>query len=963
MSDRKWTRIFCAALILFVAIGSLSAQEPESLIKDLSWRNIGPANMSGRISDIEALESDFSHVLVASASGGVWKSDNAGTTWEPIFDTYSAASIGDIALCQSDPDIIWVGTGERNPRNSIAWGDGIYKSTDGGETFAKMGLDDTHSIGRIIIHPDNPDVVFVAAAGHLWGYSGDRGLYKTENGGRTWTKITNGLPDDGRTGAIDMIINPENPDIMFVAFWERLRRPWRFDSGGPDGGLGNGGLYKSTDGGDSWRKLEKGLPQNGPTGKIGLAISRSNPDVVMAWVEHGFQPRQGDDDYEDMSKLGTGVYRSENLGEDWELMNRFNNRPFYYSHIYINPLDDEMVYLLYSGFYMSRDGGKTLEAGPRGIHGDFHAMWLDPTYKDRFYIGSDGGVGLTHNHKDYVFFDNYVISQFYAVGVDMRDPYYVYGGLQDNGTWGGPSKTRDSRGILTDLWFSIGGGDGFHAQVDPTDWRTVYVESQQGSISRRNAETRGGGGIRPSQRNTVNYDEFMNDEIAQRMRDLGWRTPFRFNWSSPIVMSPHNPHTIFFGGNHLFKTLDKGETWYIISPDLSTNDPIKMSRDTGGITRDATGAENHCTIITISESPMKAGVIWAGTDDGNVQITRNGGATWTNVRRNIPDVAQELWCSRVEASHFEVGTCYVSFDGHRSDNFEPWVFKTTDFGATWTNISSNLPDREPVYVIKQDLRNPDLLFVGTEFSCFYSIDNGERWTRLNKNMPTVAVHDLVIHPRDNDLIAGTHGRGIWIMDDIAPLQQATADVLASEAFLFENRPATQWLNIRTGGRSGHLWFAGENPPSDAAISYFIGAASGGEASFVISDITGDNRRTLTVSVEPGIGRLHWNMRFDPTPEQVERFLEQTQSQLDRYKEEATREQRSMIEEIEELIKSGRPPLQILEDVMEKMSEMTGSTSRGVSGPQAEPGTYRVTMTYLDQTYTSTIILRSDPLEK
>ncbi|MFC1555439.1 hypothetical protein ACFL7D_12460, partial [candidate division KSB1 bacterium] len=674
------------------------------------------------------------------------------------------------------------------------WGTGIYKSVDGGETFQSMGLTDTYTIGTVLTHPDNKDIAYVAAAGCAWGFIGDRGFFKTTDGGRTWNKLTNGLPDDGRTGAIEAIMHPEDPNTLYVAFWERLRQSFRMDSGGP-----NGGVFKSTDGGRSWKKLTNGLPV-GDSGKIGLAIAKSNPDVVMAYYEHGYQPSRNDPDYNDMSKLGSGVYRSEDAGNSWKLVNRYQNRPFYYSHIWINPFDDELVYLLTGSFQYSTDGGVTLQRfRGQGIHSDYHALWLDPTNRNRFYVGNDGGAYLTHDHgNNFIKFDNYVISQFYAIGVDMRDPYYVYGGLQDNGTWGGPSATRD-RAIYTDLWYTINGGDGYHVQIDPTDWRISYSEphpsNSGGRAQRMNVETRQSVNIRPQKgQNIINYDEYITPEIEQMQLDKGWGPSpgngmgaFRWNWSSPIVMSPHNPHTIFFGANHLFKTIDQGETWYLISHDLTKNDDYKTIKESGGLTADhgpGGGAEFHGTIITISESPVKAGLIWVGTDDGNVQVTQNGGEDWTNARNNIRGVPEDLWVSRVEASHFEEGTCYVTFDGHRSANFQPWVFKTTNYGRTWTNITSNIPDGQSCYVIKEDLKNPNLLFVGTEFAVFYTVNGGGSWVKLNNNMPTVAFHDLVIHPRDNDLVAGTHGRGLWVLDDITPLQQLTPEVLNSDAFLF-----------------------------------------------------------------------------------------------------------------------------------------------------------------------------------
>ncbi|MFC1730714.1 hypothetical protein ACFL6I_10315 [candidate division KSB1 bacterium] len=974
-SKRVCASVLLTVLMLLIASGFATAQMDDSGIANgFRWRNIGPANMSGRVTDIEALDDNFSFVLVGAAAGGIWKTTNAGTTWEHIFDRYSTASVGDIALFQKDPNILWVGTGEGNTRNSISWGDGIYKSTDGGETFEHMGLESTHHISRVIVHPDNPDIVYVAAQGHLWGYDGDRGIFMTMNGGRTWQKLTNGLPDDGRTGAVDMIINPEDPRVLYVSFWERLRRPWRFDSGGPDGGQGNGGIFKTEDGGQSWEKLTNGLPE-GNTGRIGLAIYRSNPDVVMALVEHEFQPRGGgrggrgggqepDPDYEDMTKLGTGVYRSEDGGRSWQFLNRYNNRPFYYSQIRINPLNDQKVYFLGTNFMYSEDGGRTISQpqGVRSIHVDFHAMWLDPNFENRWYTGSDGGVSLTHDGgASYDFLDNFTISQFYAVGVDMRDPYYVYGGLQDNGTWGAPSNSRDRNGIMNDHWFNIGGGDGFYAQVDPTDWRTVYYESQGGSISRTNVETREGARIRPSRENIVNYTEyFPESESPQEPQQFGrGGIDIRFNWNSPILLSPHNPRTIYFGGSHLLKSVNRGDSWRIISPNLSTNDPEKMSRDTGGVTRDATGAETHCTIVTVSESHVTAGVVWAGTDDGLVHVTRNGGATWTNVRNNIPEVPDGIWVSRIEAGHFDEGTAYVTFDGHRSDNFLPWVFKTANYGRTWQKITSGLPSNDVANVIREDLKNPGLLFLGTETSVFVSTNGGNRWDRFMNNLPTVPVDDIVIHPRDNDLIIGTHGLGIWICDDITPLQHLTGDVLAENSFLMTPRTATMWRNISRGGSRGNKYFGGENPDAQPRISYYLGSNVSG-AYLEITDVTGKLKRTVELEAQQGLNHFVWNMQFDPP-----QLTAEEEAMFDEYRNTQDQQRRT------EVMNALRESLENRGEVFAGIGgggrgggfAQRGGGDASLPGARASEGVYVVRLIAGGNTQVKSFEIRSDPIVK
>jgi len=951
MTIRRWFQTGLAAgLCLLVTAGGAGAQVgAEHLIRDLAWRNIGPANMSGRVTDIEALDDDYRFVIVASASGGVWKSVNAGTTWEPIFDDYGAASIGSVAIFQPDPDLIWVGTGEPNNRNSVAWGNGIYKSTDGGETFTHMGLEDTHQISHVLTHPTDPDIVYVGAIGHLWGYSGDRGVFKTTDGGRNWERIFYKGPE---TGCSALVMDPREPETLYAGMYQRLRRPWRFDSGGPDGGI-----FKTTDGGNTWRELTNGLPP-GDTGKIGLAISRSNPDVLAACVEAEQIERDAELDPADPK---SGIYRSEDAGESWSYVNSYNNRPFYYSHIFINPQIDDRVYLVMGSFRYSEDGGSTLQRMGGGIHGDYHAMWCDPHNPDRFYIGNDGGVALTHDHSDsYIFFDNLTLAQFYAVGADMRDPYYVYGGLQDNGTWGGPSRSRDSRGILTDDWASIGGGDGFHVQVDPDDWRSVWLESQGGSIRRINVETRQSFGVRPGEGNILNWDEYVTDEIVAANEASGWRGPFRFNWSAPIVMSPHNGHTVYFGGNYLFKTVDEGRHWTIISPDLSTADPVKMDRDTGGLTSDVTGAENHCTIITISESPLTPGLVWVGTDDGNVQLTRDGGTTWTNVRSNVPRVPDGLWVSRVEASHHDEGTCYLTFDGHRSDEFTPWVFKTDDYGRTWTDISSNLPDGHCVYVIKEDLENPDLLFLGTEFSCFVTLTGGARWHRLMNGLPTVAVHDLLIHPRDRDLIAGTHGRGIWILDDITALEQYSAEIAETGAALFEIRPVTDWLTVSRGGSRGSFYFSGENPPDGALIHFYL--ETPGTVILTVSDVSGELVYSENIEAEAGLTRWIWDLRFDPTAEALREAIADLRETIGWVREsgELNRSQLRELDQIDAEL-GGEVTLVRFNELMGQVSSAMGYRGRGPRRPLAEPGTYRVTLTVNGQEYTRTVTVRADPL--
>jgi photosystem II stability/assembly factor-like uncharacterized protein len=939
------------AALCFTGLSRAQSPQPfeENLIKNLRWRNIGNANQRGRVSAIDALDKDWTHIVVGTASGGVFKSVNGGTTWTPIFDNYGSASIGDVRIFQSDPNIIWVGTGEECGRNSATWGDGIYKSTDGGKMFKHMGLKNTYNIGTVLTHPTDPNVVYVAALGNIWGAVGDRGFFKTTDSGQTWTKLAGGLPNDARTGALYAVMDPTDPNTVYVSFWERKRTPYRLESGGP-----NGGIFKTTDGGKTFRKLTKGLPE-GPSGKIGLAISRSNPKILMTHYEHGFQPRRNDPEYNDMTKLGSGIYRSEDGGETWQYVNRYFSRPFYYNHVAINPLDDKLTYHYNQNFQYSSDGGRTLQPFRGSGSGGhcWHAIWLDPHNKNRFYTGSDGGVTLTHDGgQSWVTFKNINATQYYMLGVDMRDPYYVCGGLQDAGTSCGPSLTR-SRGIYLAEWYNVQGGDGYHIQPDPDDWRIVYTgQDPRGvatEVSRSNIEIRQRLDLHPHKgKNIMNYDEHITPEMEAAQLAKGWgelprhdqpfnyRTggsgAFRWNWSTPIVLSPHgNPKTLYVGANHLFKTTDRGDTWWIISPDLTKNDPEKTKNITGGLTSDVEpggGAEHYGTIVTIGESPVRPGVIWVGTDDGNVQVTEDGGKTWTNVARNIAGLpSQELYVSRVRPSKFDAATCFVTIEGHESAVFKPFVFKTSDYGKTWTNITANLPDGQPVYVIEQDNKNPDLLFVGTEFGIYFSITGGQRWTKFNINLPTVAVHDILIHPREPDLIIGTHGRGIWIMDDISALQQMTPQVRTTEAHLFNNKIATEWLSIEPMDDGGAYAFIGENPTKNAVINYWLGPSAQGDVAFEISDAAGKQTRRYTVKAEPGVGKLEWNMRFggDATPAGGGQ--------------------------------AGRGPGQ------------PGQGPGGGGGPGGgfggsllvEPGTYRVKMTVNGKNYFGTISVRRDPM--
>ncbi|MCI5080095.1 MAG: hypothetical protein MRY78_00300 [Saprospiraceae bacterium] len=863
--------LLCSSCIVF-------AQRTDNpFSQQLKWRNIGPANMMGRIAAVDALHTDYRHVLCASASGGVFKSTNGGITWDAIFDRYGAGSIGAVTLCQQNPDIIWVGTGEAANRNSSGWGDGIYKSIDGGKTFQHMGLEDTHHIAEIAIHPKNPDIVFVAAVGHLWGYKGSRGLYMTTDGGQNWKKLTSGLPDDSKTGCTEVIFHPDNPDILFAGFYHRLREPYFYTSGGEQGGM-----FKSIDGGKSWQKLTKGLPQ-GATGMIDISIHLNNPDIMVAAVEADENLPKG--------VPGSGVYRSDNGGESWTFKYFHAVRPFYHGQIEIDPINPDNIYIVSRGFEISRDGGETFESRRwRTDGGDDHDMWIAPYDSNIMYLCTDQGLRLSiDGGKSILSFNNMAIGQYYAIGVDMRDPYYVIGGLQDNGLWVGPSNSREVRGILNEHNSWVGEGDGFHAQIDPTDWRTAYIVNHVGFAAKVNLETREHEYITPTPETIVNFKAYFDPRFPDTMIRYTiypgehWfyyeyvdrpKLPaqFRFNWSSPLVLSPNNPHTIYFGGNHVFKSVDQGKSWRIISPDLTANDPKwRNPTNSGYLTNSVTGGENHYTIITIAESPMDEAVVWAGTDDGKLHLTRNGGTSWQEVGLNLPKGVQNIWVSRVMPSAHVPGRCYVTLDNHRKDDMQAYVFVTEDFGQSWSNITSNLPKGWSTYVIREDFVNPDLLFVGTEEAVHFSYNRGQKWHELMANMPTVAIHDLVIHPREGDLVAGTHGRSIWIMDNIEPLRQLNDAVTKQALHLFQPKKATRWQRINTGRKQPYFEFRGQNPVNAAAIDFWVGNEKMDSVDIIVKNPFSEDHWEKRVAVQQGINRVYWNFRMAYTLAEIKAY--------------------------------------------------------------------------------------------
>ena len=795
-------------------------------LKGLEFRNIGPALMGGRIDDLAVVESRPSTFYVGTASGGLWKTENNGTTFEPVFDEQENSSIGDIALAPSDPSILYVGTGEPNNRQSSSWGNGVYKTTDGGKTWSHLGLADTHHIGRVVIHPANPDVVYVAALGHLWGPNKERGLFKSTDGGKTWTN-TKFIDED--TGFVDVAMDPESPNILYAASYQRRRAPFGYNGGGP-----GGALWKTTDGGATWKKLAGGLPAEGDVGRIGVTVYRRDPRIVYALFEH--------------AKEG-GIYRSEDRGDTWKKMSDTNPRPSYYSQIHVDPNNDQRVWVLGAPMYYSEDGGKTFRTDlVQKIHGDYHALWIDPADSNHVLAGSDGGVHVSWDRgRSWDYVNTVSLAQFYEVAYDMRQPYRVCGGLQDNGSWCGPSRTLYSQGIANEDWFRIGGGDGFYAAVDPTDPNIVYTESQDGNVQRMDLRTNERRVIRP---------------------DAAGEERYRFNWNSPIVISPHDAKTVFYGGHRLFISHDRGDTWTrtVDLTNAASRDKMTifgkgakefMSRNDGVV--------HFGTITTLAESPLKAGVIWAGTDDGNLQVTRDGGVTWMNVAARVPAVPKGTYVSRVEASRTGEGAAYAAFDGHRADDYGVYVFRTEDYGQTWRSVAANLPRGRTVHVIREHPKNPSLLFVGTENGLWASTDRGGQWLRLKGKLPTVPVFDVQVHPRDDDLIVATHGRGIFILDDVSALSALNADALAADVRLFDGRPAVQYRVYAHKANTGHKAFLGPNPPDGVLITYALKSkpAEKEEVKIVVKDASGATVRELKGPKEAGINRASWDLRHEP----------------------------------------------------------------------------------------------------
>jgi len=855
------------------------------LLANLKPRELGPTNMGGRIAAISVYDKSPRLFYVATASGGLFKTENGGITFAPVFDKETSVSLGAVAVSQQDPNLVWVGTGEPSSRNSVAWGDGVYKSTDGGKTWTHLGLEKTLQIASIVIDPKDNNIVYVGAVGDVWGASQDRGVYKTTDGGKTWTKL---LFVNDLTGPINLIMDPKNNKTLLCAMWQRLRKPYDFTSGGP-----GSGLWKSTDAGKTWRKIDKGLPP-GPFGRIGISHFLKDPKMVLATVEYrapqttpppagegtpttpvgnaqpGQKPGQppsttgqqgqgnvggqgggrrgGNRPPQPPSKpnqSGTGVafnsggtYISRDGGDTWTFLNNLNPRPFYFSLPRFDTEDPKRMYLGGVSLHISDDGGTTFRAARVNIHPDNHALWIDPNDANHLLIGNDGGLYQSRDHAvTWEHLNKMPIGQFYAVAFDYRKPYWVYGGLQDNGSWGIPTQTREGGPAFWSV-DNVGGGDGFHVAADPNDWRTVYAESQGGALTRRDLKT--------------GQSRFIQPRIQ------GER--IRFNWSTPFMLSPWNSRTIYVGSNKLFKSVNRGDTWKAISPDLSTNDPAKQKAGANSVTPENTGAETHCTIITMSESPMKQGLIYVGTDDGLVWVTQDDGATWTQLTANIPDLPKNTWCSRVTASKWAEGRVYATFDGHRENDFKPYVYVSEDYGKTWSKLNSGLADYDCVYCITEGDKNSDLLYLGSEMGLRFSFDRGKTWSKFRSGFPTVAVHDIVVHPRENDLILATHGRSIWILNVSGP-EQLTAENLGKDVFLTKPKDVLLLGNTPGQGWDGDAVFQSPNTQPGTQIMYFLKKDAPGTVKVTVSDVTGEAVSELSgVTGKAGLNSVYWNGR-------------------------------------------------------------------------------------------------------
>ena len=874
-----------AGALALAAVGSTgSAQSLDSAtVAGFKWRTVGPANFQGRLSDVVGIPGPSKTLYVAAAGGGIWKSTNNGVTWRPIFDDKNIISMGVLAIAPSDTNTVWAGTGEPNSRNTIEPGAGIYKSENGGATWTLMGLEKTQHIGRIVVDPRDKNVVYVAALGAAWKSNAERGLYKTVDGGKTWT-LSKFISD--RAGFVDVALDPRNPDVLYASSWERYRTPYSLNSGGP-----GSGLWKSTDAGTTWTEIKgSGYPE-GMKGRIGLAIAPSNPDVVYALTEAlSLAPTKGG---YTMGKRpdANGLYRSADGGKTWERTSTLDTRPFYYSQVRVDPKNPNRVYYSSTELQVSNDGGKTTSNAGQGVHVDDHGIWIDPNDPERWALATDGGIAITFDKGGNFFYPmNLPLGQFYEISYDMQVPYNVCSGAQDNGTWCGPSRKRAA--LNNSYWYTISGGDGFYTAQDPAgDW--VWGESQGGGVQARNLKT--GQNLRVTKPGYQERYRQYEDSVAvvwgdpmqqpskeQQKRIAGLRTTqrkdsldlhTRFNWNSPFFLSPHNPQVFYMGGNKVFKSLKRGEEMYTISPDLSKQLRARMDtaeKYTGGVTPDITGAETYGTVVTLAESYIKPGFLLAGTDDGNVWLTHNDGGSWENLSERFPGLpSKDVYVTRVEPSHFDTLSFYVAFDNHRWNDFTPYLYATDDGGKSFHSIVNNLPRTSPadyLHVVREDPQNRDLLFVGSSLSVYASVDRGGSWTKFATGLPSVPVFDLKIHPRDHEVMIATHGRGIWLVD-VAPLEQITPKNVGDVATLYVPRTAYQWGEGPALGLPGNGWGQAplviSAPPYGATISYRLKDSVTGPVKITVNDASGTQLYTTNASAARGVHSVNWAFQSAP----------------------------------------------------------------------------------------------------
>lgn len=986
MSNRTLRTALVPAALALCAGGLLLAQgrgaarptpeinvSTDPMLRPFAFRSIGPATMLGRVDDIQGVPATASHAMimyVGFATGGLWQSTDGGAHWKSLWDTMPNESVGAIGIAASDPNVVYVGSGEANNRQSSSIGDGVWGSRDGGKTWKYLGLRETQSIGRIAVDPTNPDIAYVAAAGHLFGPNSDRGLYKTTDGGATWTKAKY---IDENTGFEDVAIDPTNPKTVYASSYEHRRTWWGYNGGGA-----NSGLWKSTDAGASWTRLDgQGWPKpkDGIYGRIAIAIFPKNPQIIYAQVEAGASAGTGGGTDADggpakpqaRPQAGrgrqapppdpnkSGVFRSEDGGQTWTFMSNQDQRPVYFSQIRVDPVNSDKLFVGGTPGQISMDGGKHWRP-MTGSHTDYHAIWINPQDPYIVAIGHDGGFDISHDGgQSWSYNNNMAVGQFYQVSADMRHPYYVCGGLQDNNAWCGPSAMRNTTGPVDTDWFTVAGGDGFYTRQDPTDWAIVYGESQDGNMSRHDfrqgtqKSIKPNAGPRPGQpdngffgRSVANVVNMPSDPAA----------PFRFYWNAPFEISPFNPSRVYMAAQYFFKSNNRGDSWTMNPQDLSKNvNRWAPEMSIMGVAGNLPMAEKHdgysaSSLATqVRESPSRPGEIWVGTDDGNLQLSLNDGDSFTNVMDNLTASVSGapkgyVQVTRIEPSHFDPAVTYVALDNHRNDDYHPYLYKTSDYGKTWSDVTANLPPLGPVQALREDDRNPNLLFAGTEFGLYVSTDGAKSWQKFMTNLPEVPVYDILIHPRERDLIIATHGRSIWIADDISPLEQLP-QVGSSDVHLFNPRPAVEWKNDTQAQRNiFQNMFHGANPQGGTAIDIWAKSDMGkATVEFLQNDKVVS---TMDVDLHAGMNRYQWNMRGippKPTPEeqqQAERF-----AQIQR--------------------ENGQAPARGPQPVPFVAAGGRGGFGRGgaVQGPLLEPGTYMIRLNVGGQTLRSSVDVLAD----